>query len=68
MLNIIYISPNICLCNNYNTIIRSTDVHEHGRGADFFFVCVSAQPYGICTRFIYLTQTHLYVEHHTEKH
>ena len=26
-----------------------------------------AQPYGICTRVIYLTQTHLYVEHHTEK-
>ena len=27
-----------------------------------------AQPYGISTRVIYLTQTHLYVEHHTEKH
>ena len=26
-----------------------------------------AQPYGICTRVIYLTQTHLYSEHHTEK-
>ena len=28
-----------------------------------------AQPYRICTRVacIYLTQTHLYVEHHTEK-
>ena len=26
-----------------------------------------AQPYGICTRVIYLTQTHLYEEHHTEK-
>ena len=26
-----------------------------------------AQPYGICNRVIYLTQTHLYVEHHTEK-
>ena len=26
-----------------------------------------AQPYGICTRVIYPTQTHLYVEHHTEK-
>ena len=25
-----------------------------------------AQPYGLCTRFIYQTQTHLYVEHHTE--
>ena len=26
-----------------------------------------AQPYDICTCVIYLTQTHLYVEHHTEK-
>ena len=26
-----------------------------------------AQPYVICTRVIYLTQTHLYVEHHKEK-
>ena len=26
-----------------------------------------AQTYGICNRVIYLTQTHLYVEHHTEK-
>ena len=25
-----------------------------------------AQPYDICTRIIYLTQSHLYVEHHTE--
>ena len=24
-----------------------------------------AQPYGICTYIIYLTQTHLYVEHYT---
>ena len=26
-----------------------------------------AQPFGICTRVIYQTQTHLYVEHYTEK-
>ena len=26
-----------------------------------------AQPHGICTRVNYLTQTHLYVEHHTKK-
>ena len=26
-----------------------------------------AQPYGVCTRVIYLTQNHLYMEHHTEK-
>ena len=26
-----------------------------------------AQPYGIFTRVIYLTQTYLYVEHHAEK-
>ena len=50
----------------------------HGRGADLFFFYVSAtvqinhqhsqaQPWGIRTRVIYLTQTLLYVEHHTEK-
>ena len=53
----------------------------HGRGADIpFFMSFShvpklvrinlqhcqSQPYGICTRVINLTQTHLYVEHHTE--
>ena len=52
----------------------------HDRGADLpFFMSFGhgpilvqinlqqsqAQPYGICTRVIYLT--HLYVEHHTEK-
>ena len=26
-----------------------------------------AQPYAVGTRIIYLTQTHLYIEHHTEK-
>jgi hypothetical protein len=55
---------------------------EHGRGADLLFFMrfghgpilvqinlqhSQAQPYGICTRVIYLTQTHLSVEHHTEK-
>ena len=54
----------------------------HGRGANLpFFMRFGhgpilvqinlqhsqAQPYGICTRVIYLTQTHLCVEHHTEK-
>ena len=54
----------------------------HGRGADLpFFMPFGhgpilvqinlqhsqAQPYGICTRVIYLTQIHLYMEHHTEK-
>ena len=53
----------------------------HGRGADHPFFCFfshgpilvhinlqhsQVQPYGICTCFIYLTQTHLNVEHHTE--
>jgi hypothetical protein len=57
-------------------------VQLHGRGTDLpFFCCLGhgpilvlinlkhgqAQPYGICTRVINLTQTHLYVEHHTEK-
>jgi hypothetical protein len=52
-------------------------VQLHGRGADLPFghgpilvhinLCHSqAQPYGICTRVICLTQTHSYVEHHTE--
>ena len=51
-----------------------------GRGADLPFFAFrpwsksaakSGAPnpaYGICTRVINLTQTHLYVEHHTEKH
>ena len=55
----------------------------HGQGADLpFFIHFGhgpvlvqinlqhsqAQPYGICIRVIYLTQTHyLYVEHHAEK-
>ena len=54
----------------------------HGRGADLpFFMHFrhgpilvqinlqhsQAQPYGICTRVIYLTQPHLYVDHQTEK-
>jgi hypothetical protein len=55
----------------------------HGRGAEIpFFMRFGhgpilvqiilqhsqAQPYSIlCTRDIYLTQTHLYVEHYTEK-
>ena len=54
----------------------------HGRGADLPFFMLfgygpvlvqinlqhsQAQPYGICTRVTYLTQSHLYVEHHTEK-
>ena len=53
----------------------------HGRGADLpLFLCLGhgsicvqinlqhsqAQLYGIYTRAIYLTQTHLYFEHHTE--
>ena len=50
-----------------------------GRGADLLFfmrfghgpilvqINSQAQPYGICTRVIYLTQTHLYAEHLTEK-
>ena len=53
----------------------------HGKGADLpFFMRFGhytilvqinlqhsqAQPYGICTRVIYLTQSHLYVEHNTE--
>ena len=54
----------------------------HGRGADLpFFMRFGPGPilvqinlqhsqeqhYGICTRVIYLTQTHLYVEYHIEK-
>ena len=54
----------------------------HGRGADLpFFMrfghgpilvqinlqLSQAQPYGISTCVIYLTQIHLYVEHHTEQ-
>ena len=53
----------------------------HGRGADLPFyqgsiwiqICTKmlqhsqTQPYDICNRVIYLTQTHLYVEHLTEK-
>ena len=53
----------------------------HGRGVEFpFFMHFShgpilvqinlqhsqAKPYGKCTRVIYLTQTHLYVEPHRE--
>ena len=64
-------------------MIKSTHVHctytLHGRGTDlpFFAFCQilekinlqlsQAQPYGICTRVIYLSQTPLYVEHHTEQ-
>ena len=46
----------------------------HGQGVDlpFFLVQIDlkhsqAQPYGICTRVISLTETYLYVEHKTEK-
>ena len=54
----------------------------HGRRADLPFFMrfghgpilvqinlqhIQAQPYGICTRVIYLTQSHLNVEHNTEK-
>ena len=46
----------------------------HGQGVDlpFFLVQINlqhsqAQPYGICTRVISLTETYLYVEHDTEK-
>ena len=54
----------------------------HGKGADLpFFMRLphgpilvqinlqhrQAQPYGICTSVIYLTQNHFYMEHHTEK-
>ena len=54
----------------------------HGRGADLPLLFAfrprpilvqinlqnsQAQPYGVCIRVIYLTQTYLYVEHHTEK-
>ena len=48
----------------------------HGREAALPFFCLLVQinlqhsqalPYGICTRVINLTQTHLYEEQHTEK-
>ena len=66
--------------NNNNKVDTCTLYSVHGRGAYFFLrfghgsILVQiimqhsqAQPYAICTRVIYLTQTHLYVEYHTEK-
>ena len=60
--------------NNNNNYVDTYVYTVHNRGADLHFFCVlatvlvqinlqhnQAQPYGICTRVIYLTQTHVYV-------